>query len=150
MKSSKNKSKKPSTGVKGNIVENKQKVKEALKKKKIDIAMNTSWPFIGPFMKFLERTGIMKELRNITGCHIRKIIAPHIFVLLYILKIIIGVPKIRGSEKLLGDLGAMNLVGFNVDSLKEGLCKRGDANQHGKGYKKNSLCYGSFYVAGQC
>jgi hypothetical protein len=36
-------------------------------------------------------------------------------------------------------MGAMNLVGFNVDNLLNGLCKRGDANQHGKGYKKNHL-----------
>lgn len=134
----------------GNVVENKRKVKKALKEKKIDLAINTSWPFIGPFMKFLESTGIMKGLKGITGGQIRKMLAPHIFILLYILKIIIGVPKIRGSEKLLGDLGAMNLVGFNVDSLMDGLCKRGDANQHGKGHKKNSLRYGRFYITGQC
>ena len=134
----------------GNVVESKRKVKKALKEKKIDIAIDTGWPFIGPFMKFLESTGIMKGLKGIAGCQIRKMLAPHIFTLLYILKIIIGIPKIRGSEKLLGDLGAMNLVGLNVDSLMDGLCKRGDANQHGKGYKKNSLCYGRFYITGQC
>jgi len=33
----------------------------------------------------------------------------------------------------------MKLVGFNVDNLMDGLCKRGDANQYGKGYKKNNL-----------
>jgi hypothetical protein len=32
----------------------------------------------------------------------------------------------------------MNLVGFNVDNLMNGLCNRGDANQHGNGYKKKS------------
>ena len=121
------------------MVENKRKVKKALKEKKIDFAINTNWPFIGPFLKFLEGTGIMKELKKITGSQIRKMLAPHIFILLYILKIIVGIPTIRGSEALLGDLGAMNLLGFNVDSLMDGICKRGDANQHGKGYKKNSF-----------
>ncbi len=77
-------------------------------------------------------------------------LAPQIFTLLYILKIIVGIPKIRGSEALLGDLGAMNLVGFNVDILKDGLCKRGDANQHGKGYKKNPMCHERIYIIGQC
>ena len=142
MKFSKDKRKKKPTDVVNNVVENKGKVKKALKEKKIDFAISTNWPFLGPFMKFLERTGIIKELKNITGCHIRKMLAPHIFTLLYILKIIIGIPKIRGSETLLGDLGAMNLVGFTVDSLMDGLCKRGDVNQHGKGYKKNPLCHG--------
>lgn len=121
------------------MVENKRKVKKALKEKEIDFAINTSWPFIGPFLKFIESTGIMKGLKEITGSQIRKMLAPHIFTLLYILKIIAGIPKIRGSEALLGDLGAMNLVGFNVDNLMDGLCKRGDANQHGKGYKKKLL-----------
>ena len=130
------------------MVENKRKVKEALKEKKIDLAINTNWPFIGLFLKFLESIGIMKGLKEITGSQIRKMLAPHIFTLLYILKIIVGIPKIRGSEALLGDLGAMNLIGFNVDKLIDGLCKRGDANQHGKGHKKNSLRYGRFYIIG--
>jgi len=121
------------------VVENKRKVKKALKKKKIDFVINTNWPFIGPFLKFLEQTGTMKELKKITGSQIRKMLAPHIFTLLYILKIIVGIPTIRGSEALLGDMGAMKLVGFNVDNLMNGLCKRGDANQYGKDYKKNRL-----------
>lgn len=121
------------------VVENQRKVKKALKEKEIDFVIDTNWPFIGPFVKFLESKGVMGEFKKITGRQIRKMLAPHIFTLLYILKIIVGIPKIRGSEALLGDLGAMKLVGFNVDSLMSGLCKRGDANQHGKGYKKKLL-----------
>lgn len=132
------------------MVENKRKVKKALKDKKIDFAVNTNWPFIGPFLKFLENTDIMGCLKKVTGGQIRKMLAPHIFTLLYILKIIVGIPRIRGSEALLGDLGAMSLLGFNVDNLMNGLCRRGDANQHGKGYKKNSLCHGRVYITGQC
>ncbi|WHE07959.1 hypothetical protein PGH24_04245 [Thermoanaerobacterium thermosaccharolyticum] len=70
------------------IIEDKRKVTEALKNKKIDFAINTKWPFIGQFLKFLECQGIIKELKTITGTHLRKMIATHIFVLLYILKII--------------------------------------------------------------
>lgn len=127
------------------MVENKRRVKKALKDKKIGIAIDTKWPFIGPFLKFLEGFGIMKVLERITGTQLRKMLGPHIFVLLYILKIIIGIPRTRGSEVLLGDMGAMRLIGFNVDKLAEGLCKRGDANQHGEGYKKNSLYHGLIY-----
>jgi hypothetical protein len=36
-------------------------------------------------------------------------------------------------------MGAMNLIGFNVDNLVNGLCERGDVNQYGKGYKKITL-----------
>lgn len=119
------------------MVENKRKVKKALMKKEISLAASTNWPFIGSFFKFLENTGVMKELGRVVGSWVRQMVQPKIFVLLYILKIIVGIPATRGSEKLLGDLGAMNLVGFNVDNLANGLCDRGDANQHGNGYKKN-------------
>lgn len=65
------------------MVENANKVKKALKNKKIDIAINTNWPFIGPFMKFLENTGVMKELKKITAKQIRKMLAPHLFTILF-------------------------------------------------------------------
>jgi hypothetical protein len=131
------------------VVENKRRVKQALKNKKIDIAIDTKWPFIGPFLKFLEESGIMSTLKMITGTQIRKMLQNYIFVLLYIVKIIIGISRIRGSEQLLGDLGAMKLMGFNVDQLTGGLCKRGDANQYGKGYKKNPMCHGCVYIIRQ-
>ncbi len=127
------------------MVENKREVKKALKNKKVDVAVQTNWPFIGPFMKFLGNMGVLWDLRKITGTHIRKMLGIHIYVLLYILKIIVGIPTTRGSEVLLGDKGAMSLIGFDVETLTEGLCKRGDANQHGKGYKKNTLCHGRVY-----
>jgi hypothetical protein len=133
-----------------NLVENKRKVTKALKNKKIDIAIETNWPFIGPFLKFLEGKRIMDALKNITGVQIRKMLGLDIYVLLYILKIIIGIPTMRGSEALLGDLGAMRLVGFDVDRLKEGLCGRGDANQYGEGYKKNPMRHGLVYSIRQC
>lgn len=121
------------------MVENPGRVKKALKNKEIDLAVNTNWPFIGPFLKFIQSKGIMKQLGKITGTQLRKIIEPQIFTLLYILKIIVGIPTTRGSEVLLGDMGAMKLVGFNIDILMNGLCGRGDANQHGNGYKKKLL-----------
>lgn len=121
------------------MVENRKKVIKALKEKKIDFALHTKWPFIGQFLEFLDNTGVIKELKKITGCHIRKMVKTHIFILIYVLKIIVGIPRIRGSEVLLGDLGAMSLMGFNVDNLTDGLCQRGDANQYGEGYKKKYL-----------
>jgi hypothetical protein len=55
-------------------------VKKALKNKKIDLAINTNWPFIGPFLKFLEKTGVMKELGKITGTQVRKMLKPQILI----------------------------------------------------------------------
>lgn len=132
------------------MVENKRKVTKALKNKQIDIAVETNWPFIGPFLKFLEGKGVMEALKKITGVQIRKMLGPDIYVLLYILKIIVGIPTTRGSEMLLGDLGAMRLVGFDVDSLMDGMCGRGNANQYGEGYKKNPMCHGHVYSIRQC
>lgn len=131
------------------MVENKRRVKKALKDKKIDIAISTKWPFIGDFLKFLENTGVMSALKMINGTHLRKMLQIYIYVLLYMLKIIVGIPRTRGSEELLGDLGAMKMLGFRVDNLTEGLCKRGDANQHGKGYKKNAKGHGPIYIIRQ-
>lgn len=128
------------------VEENKRKVKRALEEKKIDFALNTNWPFIGSFLKFLKNRTIMTKLKKITGSHIRKMLSIHTFILLYILKIIVGIPTIRGSEKLLGDMGAMKLVGLNVDDLMDGLCQRGDANQYGEGYKKNTVRNGLIYI----
>ena len=129
--------------------ENKKRVKQALKNKQIDLVIDTKWPFIGPFLKFLQNTGVMSALKMVTGTQVRKMVQTHIFVLLYIIKIIVGIPRTRGSDELLGDSGAMKLLGFSVDQLKEGLCKRGDANQHGKGYKKNTMCHGPIYIIRQ-
>ena len=55
------------------------------------------------------------------------------------LKIIVGISSIRGSEELLGDKGAMKLMGFTDQQLESGLSERGDANQYGNGYKKKYL-----------
>ena len=41
--------------------ENRKKVRKALKEKIIDMAVQTRWPFIGAFMKFLNKRGIMGE-----------------------------------------------------------------------------------------
>lgn len=121
-----------------NVVENKKKVKEAIKNKHIDYAVDSNWPFMGSFMKFLENLGILSLINEITSTMKRKMISPGMFTLIYIFKIICGIPKIRGSESLLSDLSAMSLLGIKVETLEHGLCQRGDANQHGKGYKKNT------------
>lgn len=128
------------------MVENRKKVEKALKEKKIDVALETKWPFIGLFLKFLESKGILKELKNILGKNIRIAIAKDIVILIYIIKLIVGIPRIRGSEELLADMGAMRLLGFNVDTIQNGLCNRGDANQYGRGYKKNRWSDGPIYI----
>lgn len=128
------------------MVENRKKVEKALKERKIDVALETKWPFIGLFLKFLESKGILKELKNILGKNIRIAIAKDIVILIYIIKLIVGIPRIRGSEELLADMGAMRLLGFDVDTIQNGLCNRGDANQYGRGYKKNHWSNGPVYI----
>ncbi|MDD2448015.1 MAG: hypothetical protein PHY91_10150 [Tissierellia bacterium] len=121
------------------MVENKKKVKEALKNKQIDYATNSNWPFLGSFMKFLENSGVLKNLKKTTSTMEREILSPWVFVLIYIQKLICGISRISGSNVLLSDIPAMSLIGIKKEILVNGLCQRGDANQHGKGYKKNSL-----------
>ena len=121
------------------MVENRRKVQAALKNKEIDTGVITKWPFIGDFIQFMQNKGIMSALKWIRGSQKRKMLGNDVYVLLYVLKLIVGIPRIRGSGSLLGDPSAMNLLGFDVDNIKNGLCNRGDANQHGSGYKKNHL-----------
>lgn len=112
------------------------------------MAVPIAWPFIGLFLKFLEKTGVMHQIKSVTGKQRRTGIALHLFILIYLLKIIIGIPKIRGSEIFLGNVSVMNLIGFRVDDVMNGTTKRGKANQHGKGYKKNASGHGCIYVTG--
>ena len=125
--------------------ENRKKVREALKQKKIDIAVQTKWPFIGAFMRFLDQRGVMGELKKIQGKQKRKTLGNHIFTMLYIFKLMIGIPHIRGTEELLGDKGVMKMLGFTQEHMENGLCNRGDANQYGKDYKKNTMRHGLVY-----
>ena len=84
-----------------------------------------------------DEDAILKELKKIVGDQKRKMVSSHVFVLIYLIKLIIGISRIRGTRELLSDSGAMSLLGFDIDTLQGGLCHRGDANQHGKELKKN-------------
>jgi hypothetical protein len=121
------------------VVENRHKVQAALKNREIDTAVITKWPFAGDFLKFIKDKGIFYTLKWAKGSQKRKMLRNDVYILLYILKLIIGIPRIRGSSALLGDAGVMSFLGFDMDSVMNGLCNRGDANQHGSGYKKNHL-----------
>jgi hypothetical protein len=122
-----------------NVVENRKKVEEALKNKEVDVVFNTKWPFIGDFLRFLEKKGILNELKKIIGEQKRKMVSSNVFVLIYLIKLIVGISRIRGTSELLSDSGTMSLIGFDIDILQGGLCNRGDANQHGKELKKNQF-----------
>lgn len=126
-----------------NVVENRKKVEQALKNKEVDVVLSTKWPFIGDFLRFLEEKGLMKEFKKIIGDQKRKMVSSNVFILIYLIKLIVGISRIRGTSELLSDSGTMTLLGFDKDVLKEGLCNRGDANQHGKELKKNVFsCHG--------
>jgi hypothetical protein len=128
------------------VEENRKKVTKALKKKKVDLVCTTKWPFLGTFLRFLDETGVAKAMDNLTGSHKRKNVLPKLCALVYIIKLIIGIPRIRGSEVLLGDEAAMKLAGFPEHKIQNGLCARGDANQYGEGYKKNPLRHELLYI----
>lgn len=120
------------------MVESKSKVRKAIKNKKVDLVAPVKWHFVVPFIEFLNKHRIMKILGNIPCKNIRINIKQELILMLYILKIIVGIPKVRGSEELLCDIGTMTALGFKEEQVVNGICKRGDANQHGKDYKKKS------------
>lgn len=121
------------------MVENRKKVEDALKNKDVDVVFNTKWPFLGEFLRFLDQKGVLRELKKIVGDQKRKMVSSDVFVLIYVIKLIVGISRIRGTKELLSDAGAMTLLGFGIETVKDGLCNRGDANQYGKELKKNII-----------
>jgi len=100
--------------------------------------------FVTELFRFLKDLNMWPILMKITGEHVRKMVSAHIYLAVYLLRILLGISSNRGMESLLGEPGIMRLLGFSAETLCHGLCQRGKANQHGRGFKKNSHC-GAIY-----
>jgi len=100
--------------------------------------------FVPELFRFFKDLNLWPILMKITGEHIRKMVRAHIYLGIYLLRILTGISSNRGMESLLREPGIMRLLGFSTDTLCHGLCQRGKANQHGQGFKKNTY-FGAIY-----
>ena len=129
------------------LKEDPKRIKEALKNKKIDIAEPIKWAFMSDLLSFFEKIKVLEILNEASGSFKRKSISVlGKFLLIYVLKLIVGIPNTRGIKELLGDYGVMKLLGFEHKKIKFGITNRGKSNQYGKKYKRKSKTMDCFTI----
>src|SRR5262249_7914281 len=85
------------------------------------------------FFHFLEQVGVMALLAEVHGAGLQREMLPFIqYVLLYSLKTLFGIERINALPVLLfSDEALMQLVGFNAQQVRDGVCQRGAAKRQG-------------------
>src|SRR6266851_8985580 len=86
------------------------------------------------FFVFLEELGMMQAFEEMRVPGAKRMLIPTVqFVLLYVLKVLVGGQSMNELPRVLfSDLGLMELVGFNAHQCENGLTKRGDAQRQPK------------------
>jgi Transposase DDE domain len=86
------------------------------------------------FFHFLQELGVMAMLQETNGAGIDRVMVPFVqYLLLYGLKTLFGIESINALPTLLfSDEALMQLVGFNTQQLRDGVCQRGAAKRQGE------------------
>jgi Transposase DDE domain len=86
------------------------------------------------FFHFLDQIGVMALLAEVHGAAVQREMLPFIqYVLLYSLKTLFGIESINALPVLLfSDEALMQLVGFNAQQVRDGVCQRGVAKRQGE------------------
>ncbi|MDQ3831150.1 MAG: transposase, partial [Candidatus Tectomicrobia bacterium] len=86
------------------------------------------------FFHFLQASGIMTLLEGVRGTAIQRAMIPYVqYVLLYGLKTLFGIESMNALPALLfSDEALMQLVGFNAQHVRQGVCQRGAAKRQGE------------------
>ena len=87
------------------------------------------------FYHFLESQGILAEFATLQLPSVQRVFLPVIqFVLLYLLKTLLGIESMNALPALLfSNVAAMTLIGLNAHQVAEGLTRRGDDKRGPKG-----------------
>jgi hypothetical protein len=85
------------------------------------------------FFHFLRTIGVMALLEDVHGVAIQREMVPYVqYVLLYGLKTLFGIESMNALPALLfSDEALMQLVGFNAQHVRQGMCQRGAAKRQG-------------------
>src|SRR5437667_9744833 len=83
------------------------------------------------FFVFLKDVGMLEAFEQVSQAGVKRTLVPTVqFVLLYVLKVLLGGESMHElPHVLLSDLALMELVGFNAHQCESGLTKRGDASR---------------------
>src|SRR5256886_14573674 len=83
------------------------------------------------FFVFLKDVGMLEAFEQVSQAGVKRTLVPTVqFVLLYVLKVLLGGESMHELPHVLfSDLALMELVGFNAHQCESGLTKRGDARR---------------------
>jgi len=83
------------------------------------------------FFVFLKELGMLEAFEQVSQSGVKRTLVPTVqFVLLYVLKVLLGGESMNELPRVLfSDLALMELVGFNAHQCENGLTKRGDASR---------------------
>src|SRR2546421_8137052 len=83
------------------------------------------------FFVFLKDLGMLEAFEQVSQSGVQRTLVPTVqFVLLYVLKVLLGGESMHELPHVLfSDLALMELVGFNAHQCESGLTKRGDASR---------------------
>ena len=86
------------------------------------------------FFHFLQGIGVMALLEEVHGAAIHREMLPFVqYVLLYGVKTLFGIKSINALPSLLfSDEALMQLVGFNAQQGRQGICQRGATKRQGE------------------
>jgi hypothetical protein len=86
------------------------------------------------FFHFLQSIGVMALLEQVRGVAIQREMVPYVqYVLLYGLKTLFGIDSLNALPALLfSDEALMQLVGFNAQQVRQGVCQRGAMKRQGE------------------
>jgi Transposase DDE domain len=86
------------------------------------------------FFHFLQALGVMALLEEVHGVAIQRAMVPYVqYVLLYGLKTLCGIDSMNALPALLfSDEALMQLVGFNAQHVRQGMCQRGATTRQGE------------------
>jgi hypothetical protein len=86
------------------------------------------------FFHVLQAIGVMVLLEAAHGAAIHRQMVPFVqYVLLYSMKTLFGMESIKALPSLLfSDEALMQLVGFNAQQVRQGICRRGATKRQGK------------------
>jgi hypothetical protein len=86
------------------------------------------------FFHFLQAIGVMAMWEEAHGAAIHREMLPFVqYVLLYGVKTLFGIERINALPRLLfSDEAVMQLVGFNAQQVRQGICQRGATKRQGE------------------
>jgi hypothetical protein len=86
------------------------------------------------FLPFLQAIGVLTLLQEAHGAAIQRTMLPFVqYVLLYGVKTLFGIESMNALPSLLfSDEAVMQLVGFNAQQVRQGICQRGVTKRQGE------------------